>query len=810
MLKKQLPSYPAFEIARQELQRRSPLRSALQAALAALLLATAIAGMAPSARAQANVNGTWQTLTTTMPINPVHVALMHTGKVLIVSGSGNYPPDTDYMAAIWDPATDTVTTMPISWDMFCNGMVVMPDGRPFVMGGTLQYDPFYGLQKTSAFDPTTETFADQQSMADGRWYPTGTVLGDGRVMVFSGLGLTGNTNTTVEFFTLGAGWSVPYNAPWTPPLYPRMHVLPDGNVFYSGPTTSSSLFNPSNQTWTLNIANTQYSGTRTYGSSVLMPLTPANGFKPRVMIFGGGNPATATTEIIDLSVASPAWSYGVPMSQARIEMNATILPSGQILATGGSVNDEDATTESLNADIYDSTTGALSSAGANAFARLYHSNSLLLPDATVLLLGSNPERGTYEPHMEIYTPAYLYNSSGQLATRPTITSVSASVLGYDSGFTIQTPNASQISSVVLIRAGTPTHSFDMDQRMVGLSYTAGGGVLSVTSPANGDLAPPGYYLLFILNSSGVPSIAQFVQLMTNPGTPPTGTITSPSSNVTIGAGQSVSFAGTGTAPGGSIASYDWVFPGGSPGTSTAATPGKVSFATAGTYVASLTVTDNSGRTDPNPPTNTITVLPSFSISPSPSSATVVAGSGTSVAVTVTPGSGFTGTVSFSASGAPSGLSATFNPTTITTSGSTTMNITTTGATTPGTYTLTINGSSGEVSESTSVGLTVAKDTQPPTAPANLKATWVSATWIHLSWTASMDNVGVTNYQVEQCQGSDCSNFAQVATVSGAETSFSALRLSASTTYSYRVRAVDSAGNLSGYSNTASATTKKRM
>ena len=608
MMKKHLPSHPASQISRQELRRGSPLRTALHAALAALIISVALAGMAPGARAQANVTGTWQTLTTTMPINPVHVALMRTGKVLVVSGSGNYPPDTDYMAAVWDPETDTVTTMPIGWDMFCNGMVLMPDGRPFVMGGTLQYDPFYGQQKTSAFDPTTETFADQQSMADGRWYPTGTVLADGRVMVFSGLGLTGNTNTTVEFFTLGAGWSVPYNAPWTPPLYPRMHVLPDGNVFYSGPTTSSSLFNPLTQTWTLNIANTQYSGTRTYGSSVLMPLTPANGFKPRVMIFGGGNPATATTEIIDLSVATPAWTYGVPMSQARIEMNATILPSGQILATGGSLNDEDATTESLNADIYDSTTGALSSAGANAFARLYHSNSLLLPDATVLLLGSNPERGTYEPHMEIYTPAYLYNSDGKLASRPRITNISSRVLGYNSEFTIHTPFANHISSVVLIRAGTPTHSFDMDQRMVGLSYTLEDGKLIVTSPANGNLAPPGYYLLFILNSSGVPSIAKFVQLMTNPGAPPTGSITSPSSNVTVGAGQSVSFAGTGTSPTGSIAGYDWVFPGGSPASSTAAT-GTVSFATPGTYVASLTVTDNSGRTDPNPPTSTITVVP---------------------------------------------------------------------------------------------------------------------------------------------------------------------------------------------------------
>ena len=565
-----------------------------------------------------------------MPVNPVHVALMHTGKVLVVSGSGNYPPDTDYTAAVWDPANDTVTTMPITWDMFCNGMVVMPDGRPFVMGGTLQYDPFFGQQKTSAFDPVTETFADQQSMADGRWYPTGTVLADGRVMVFSGLGLTGNTNTTVEFFTLGAGWSEPYTAPWTPPLYPRMHVLPDGNVFYSGPTTSSSLFNPLNQTWTMNIANTQYSGTRTYGSSVLMPLTPANGYKPRVMIFGGGNPATATTEIIDLSVASPTWTYGVPMSQARIEMNTTILPSGQILATGGSINDEDATTESLNADIYDPDTGARTSAGANAFARLYHSNSLLLPDATVLLLGSNPERGTYEPYMEIYTPAYLYNSDGTHASRPRITNVSSSVLGYNSSFTIHSPFANHISSVVLIRAGTPTHSFDMDQRMVGLSFTLEEGKLNVMSPANGNLAPPGYYLLFILNSSGVPSVAKFVQLMTNPGKPPTGAIASPSSNITVGAGQPVNFAGTGTSPTGSIASYDWVFPGGTPASSSAAT-GTVTFATPGTYVASLTVTDNSGRTDPNPPTSTITVVTSSllsgSLDPLPSSAKVAEGGG---------------------------------------------------------------------------------------------------------------------------------------------------------------------------------------
>ena len=95
----------------------------------------------PPAVAQVQTVGQWQTLSNTMPINPVHIALMHNGKVLIVSGSGNLPSDISYMAGVFDPATGTVTTQPVAWDMFCNGMIVLPDGRPLVMGGTLQYDP---------------------------------------------------------------------------------------------------------------------------------------------------------------------------------------------------------------------------------------------------------------------------------------------------------------------------------------------------------------------------------------------------------------------------------------------------------------------------------------------------------------------------------------------------------------------------------------------------------------------------------------------------------------------------------------------
>ena len=309
-------------------------------------------------------------------------------------------------------------------------------------------------------------------MAHGRWYPTVTTLGNGSVMTFSGLRATGGTNTTVEIYTPGAGWSLPVAAGWTPPLYPRMHLSTDGRVFYSGSGRGSRFFNPTTKAWTPVVATMNHANSRTYGTSVLLPLTPANGYRPRVMIFGGSDPATATTEIIDLAAATPQWQFGPPMSQPRIQMNATILPNGRVLAMGGSVNDEDANTASLNADLYDPATNTFSSAGANAYPRLYHSGSLLLPDATVMLVGGNPTRGSYQQHIEIYSPAYLFNANGTPAARPTITDVTPGAFGYGQVFQVQTPDASSIASVVLVRPGTPTHAFDMEQRLVGLSFTA--------------------------------------------------------------------------------------------------------------------------------------------------------------------------------------------------------------------------------------------------------------------------------------------------------------------------------------------------
>ena len=522
---------------------------------------------APITMAQANVQGQWGTLPYFMPINPVHVALLNNGKVLVVAGSGNCPPSqsgcpsgppygpsNNSGAVVWDPVAGAITQFSVSWDMFCNGMVMMQDGRVLIDGGTIQYDPFYGQPQVAIFDPATNTFSNAQSMADGRWYPTVTTLGDGRIMAFSGLGETGATNDTVELYTVGAGWSQEYPAGWTPPLYPRMHLLPNGKVFYSGSGTSSALFDPSTTSWTLNVATTNYSGTRTYGSSVLLPLTPANNYDPKIMIMGGNSPATNTTEIIDMGAATPKWVYGLNMSQPRIEMNAVILPDGRVLAVGGSVNDEDTGSLSLKADLFDLSTvnlnsqppnlGTISSAGANATERLYHSVALLLPDATVWLAGGNPQRGTYNNTMEIYQPPYLFNSAGGLATRPSITSAPSSMT-YGNGFTLQTPDAANISSVVLVRNGTVTHAFGMDQRVVDLSFTGGAGSLTVTAPPNGNIAPPGYYMLFILNSSGVPSVAKMVQIS------PMLSSVSPNHGPTAG-GTAVTITGTTFASGATV------------------------------------------------------------------------------------------------------------------------------------------------------------------------------------------------------------------------------------------------------------------
>ena len=312
------------------------------------------------------------------------------------------------------------------------------------------------------------------------------------------------------------------------------------------------------------------------------------------------------------------------MSQPRIQMNATILPNGKVLATGGSRNNEDAVTASLNAD---STTRTRTRSVPREPTSIRASTippRCSSPMPRSLLIGGNPQRGNYERRLEIYSPAYLFNADGTPAVRPTITGVTPGTVGYGATFQVQTPDAAEIASVVLVRPGAPTHAFDMEQRLVGLSYTVGSGVLNVTSPPNGNIAPPGYYMLFVLDTAGVPSVARFVRLAASvPNQAPVATITSPATNVTRNPGGAVSFSGTGSDPDGTISAYAWTFPGGAPGSSSVASPGNVTYSTPGTYSATFQVTDNRGLASP-PATRTITVS-DFSLSATPASRTVAPG-----------------------------------------------------------------------------------------------------------------------------------------------------------------------------------------
>src|SRR5262245_57006795 len=175
------------------------------ARFALILLAASALGLPGPAAAQTctanvpHVTGTWVTQPYLMPINPISATLLHTGKILIVAGSEN---DADnfstggesYRAAVWDPSgknESSITVQNLSYDVFCSGTAVLPDGRPLVVGGTSSYG-FTGDNRASIFNPTTEDFVQSQNMADGRWYGTATALGDGRIMAFSGLNPAGN------------------------------------------------------------------------------------------------------------------------------------------------------------------------------------------------------------------------------------------------------------------------------------------------------------------------------------------------------------------------------------------------------------------------------------------------------------------------------------------------------------------------------------------------------------------------------------------------------------------------------------------
>src|SRR5262245_1176023 len=200
------------------------------------------------------------------------------------------------------------------------------------------------------------------------------------------------------------------------------------------------------------------------------------------------------------------------MSFARTYHTLTVLPDGDVLVTGGGTTTDavGVATAVLPAEIWSPVTQTWTTVASMSAPRLYHSTALLMPDARVLVLGGGRFNGVNEPTDQLsaqyYWPPYLFNGP-----RPSITSAPTTIT-FGSAFTVQTPDAARIAAVTFIRLGSATHAINMDQRLVPLAFIVGNGSLSVQAPANGNLAPPGYYMLFILDTNGIPSVAAIVRI----------------------------------------------------------------------------------------------------------------------------------------------------------------------------------------------------------------------------------------------------------------------------------------------------------
>jgi hypothetical protein len=431
------------------------------------------------------------------PANPTHAVLLPNGKVLWWGSFAN-----GVKPQIWDPVSNTNTAgTPPGFNIFCGGHSVLGNGQVLITGGDSALST--GVANASVYDPVSGTWTPLPDMNAGRWYPTNTVLPNGDVVVTSGeISPSLGDNPLPEVWQVASGtWRDLTGAQLDLALYPEMYLAPNGTLFFAGPTQVSRYLNTTGTgSWT--IGPTMNYGPRGYGPSVMYN----NG---QIMETGGGVGPTATAEIINLNDRVPAWTYTGSMSNARRNANATLLPDGTVLVTGGTGGAEfdDYTNPVYPAELWNPATGAWSTMASLSVYRGYHSVALLLADGRVLsggdeCTGQNCSRNT----TEIFSPPYLFKG-----TRPTISSAPTSIGGGQTFF-VGTPDAANITQVTWIRLGAVTHTFNQEQRISFLSFSQTTGGLNVTAPPSANLAPPGFYMLFLLNGSGVPSIASIIHV----------------------------------------------------------------------------------------------------------------------------------------------------------------------------------------------------------------------------------------------------------------------------------------------------------
>ena len=502
------------------------------------------------------------------PAVAIHAGLTPDGKVLTYGLDANFGlPGTQVNTKflIWDPEQGTSQSAFEILDMshpidsaFCSGMMLLPDGQMLIAGGAIQGNRDAGNDVVHLYDyrtgnitmlgdeghlmlmedgqhipmPMPMSNPHQMPMADNdlieaRWYPTLTTLPDGRMLIQGGRDALKEYGViTPEIYTPGVGSALlpgatsaqVYSNSEDQWWYPRSWVAPNGQVFgiagndmyYLDPTGDGSI----------EIVGEYNKRTRGEDSTAVM-------FAPgKILQVGGalhGNSEGGDNEawIIDINGEQPVVTSAGSGNYHRVWADSTVLPDGTVFVSGGSSVRNQAfeyrpgeyAEVAYAAEIWNPADNSWTVVDSATDLRLYHSTSLLLPDATVLTAGGTTLGYDDEALTgEVYHPAYLYDDSGNLAERPTIAS-EQKLVDWNQTLNATVGNADRISRVSLVAFGTVTHSFDMGQRFLELDFTQSGNQLNISTPTSANIAPPGYYMVFAFDENGVPSEAHIVQFV---------------------------------------------------------------------------------------------------------------------------------------------------------------------------------------------------------------------------------------------------------------------------------------------------------
>jgi galactose oxidase len=496
------------------------------------------------------------------PIIGLHSALMPTGVVMTYgSPLGNGIQD-GRTFDLWDPARgldDPAAhfTLPNAQtvDSFCSAATLLTSGAMLISGGN-SVASGRSSQASTLFDPSRDTpTAVAAQTAYRRWYASMITLADGRALIggggapyatnafndVAGALSRGDISQTPEVYNPGSGWSQltgaasrdafgpDFNRWW----YPRMWVAPNGRVFGLS-AEKMWMLNPAGagSIVTLGTFKTGFSTNATPNTG---PTSTATMFDVgRILQVGGNGPAngyatpsSAAATVIDVTTGAPVLKELTPMSNPRQWANSTVLPDGKVVVTGGSRFADNAGTDAVYpAEIWNPATAAWTVGASAAVYRGYHSSAVLLPDATILSTGGGVPGPVNNFNAEIYYPPYLFTTqSGKavLAPRPIVSSISATKASYGGTLSVSMWSDDVIAKVAVVGTSTTTHSFNSGQRYIPATFTQNGRSISISMPSSANIAPPGYYLVFLVNSAGVPSNGVIVSLnATQPPAAPMG------------------------------------------------------------------------------------------------------------------------------------------------------------------------------------------------------------------------------------------------------------------------------------------------